>query len=111
MTNSDDEIIESLRGLANQQPVPPQGWEDDLIRRISAAPVKPPPPKWWSRQGRQAPRRWRPLFAEVGAALAIAAVVVLSIQAVFHPAPTSNVNGPSAAKSPVTSPTTGVSTP
>ena len=111
MINSDEELIESLRELATQHPVPPAGWEDDLLRRISAIPVRSSIPlaKLW--RGRPAHQRWRPLFAEVGAALAIAAVVVLSIQAVFHPGTPSIVNGPSAATSPVTSPTTGVPSP
>ena len=111
MINSDNELIESLRELATQQPVPPAGWEDDLFRRISATPVRSSIPPAKLLRGRPAHQRWRPLFAEVGAALAIAAVVVLSIQAMFHPGTPSTVNGPSAATSPVTSPTTGVSTP
>ena len=111
MIDSDNELIESLRELMTQQPVPPQGWEDDLVRRITETPVRSSIAKSWSRQRRQTHKRWRPLLAEVGAALAIAAVVVLSIQALFHPGPRPIVNGPSAATSPVTSPTTGASTP
>jgi hypothetical protein len=109
MTDSDDELIESLRESVTKPPAPPRGWEDDLIRRLRETPVRPSIPWSWSRQHRQAHRRWWPLFAEIGAALAIAAVVVLSIQAVFHPRPRSTVNGPVPVTAPATSPTTGPS--
>jgi photosystem II stability/assembly factor-like uncharacterized protein len=102
MINSDDELIESLRELVAQQPAPPPAWEDDLIRRISETPVRSSIAQAGSRLGRQAHKRWRPLLAEIGAALAIAAVVVLSIQAFFHPGPRSTLNGPVALTSPAT---------
>ena len=111
MINSDDELIESLRELVAQQPAPPPGWEDDLIRRISETPVRSSIAQAGSRLGRQAHRRWRPLLAEIGAALAIAAVVVLSIQVFFHPGPRSPLNGPVVLTSPATLPTTAAPTP
>jgi hypothetical protein len=94
MINSDNELIESLRELVTQQSTPPPGWEDDLIRRIRETPVRPSIVRARSRQGRQAHKRWRPVLAEVGAALAIAAVIVLSIQGFFHPGTRSTLNGP-----------------
>jgi photosystem II stability/assembly factor-like uncharacterized protein len=102
MIDSDNELIESLRELVIHQSAPPQGWEDDLIRRIGETSVSSSIPLARSRRGRPTHQRWRSLLAEIGAALAIAAVVVLSIQAVFHPVPRSIVNGPSAVTSPAT---------
>ena len=78
MINPDDELIESLREQVTHPPAPPPGWEDDLIRRISETPARSSMAKWWSARSRQAQRRWRPLVAELGAALAIAAVVVIT---------------------------------
>ena len=102
MIDSDDELIELLRELVTQQSTPPRGWEDDLLRRISETPVRSSIAHAGSRQGRQTHKRWRPLLAEIGAALAIAAVVVLSIQVFFHPGARSTRNGPVAATSPTT---------
>jgi photosystem II stability/assembly factor-like uncharacterized protein len=102
MINSDDELIESLRELVSQPPAPPHGWEDDLIRRISDTPVRSSIAKSWSWQSRQGHKRWRPVLAEIGAALSIAAVVVLSIQVFFHPGPSSTPNGSVAQTSPAT---------
>ena len=111
MSNSDNELIEFLRELVTQQPTPPPGWEDDLIRRISETRVRSSLAPAGSRQGGQTHQRWRPLWAEIGAALAIAAVVVLSIQAFFHPGPRSISNGPVAVTAPDTTPSTRVSSP
>ncbi len=111
MTNSDDDLIESLRELVTKPPVPPRGWEDELIRRISETPIRSSTAMSWALPSRHAPRMWRPLLAEIGAALAIAAVVVLTIQAVFHPAPRSTVHGPVAVTAPAASPTTGAPIP
>ncbi|MGA8417478.1 MAG: hypothetical protein WB808_12760 [Candidatus Dormiibacterota bacterium] len=105
MIDSDNELIESLRKLVAQQPIPPDGWEDGLIRGITETSVSSSIPLVRSRRGRPTHQRWRPLWAEIGAALAIAAVVVLSIQAIFHPGPRS-ITGPVALTSPATSPTT-----
>lgn len=100
MTNSDNELIASLREQVTQQSVPPPGWEDDLIRRISEHPAKPSfaRARWLHR--RAAHKRWRPVLAEAGAALAIAAVVVVGIQVVFHhPSPTGTAS-PAPSQSP-----------
>ncbi len=111
MIDSDNELIESLRELVTHQSVPPQGWEDDLIRRITETSVSSSIPLARARRGRPTQQRWRPLLAEIGAALAIAAVVVLSIQAIFHPGLRSPLNGPVALTSPATSPTTSAASP
>jgi photosystem II stability/assembly factor-like uncharacterized protein len=99
MTSSDDEIIESLRELVARQSVPPPGWEDDLIRTISEHSPKSSiaPSRSW--RGRQAQKGWWPVLAEAGAALAIAAVVVVGIQVVFHHPNTAGTASPSPSRS------------
>jgi photosystem II stability/assembly factor-like uncharacterized protein len=100
MSNADDEIIASLRELVAQQSVPPLGWEDDLIRKISEHPPKSSTATARSPRGRQEHKRWRPALAEVGAALAIAAVVVVGIQVVFHHPSSTGTASPSPSHSP-----------
>ena len=112
MINSDDELIESLRELMTQQPVPPPGWEDDLIRRISETQVRSTvAAPAGSTQGRQTHKRLRSLLAEGGAALAIAAVVVLSIQAFFHSGSKPTSKGPVGATASATSRSSASPTP
>jgi hypothetical protein len=104
MSDPDNELIDSLRELVTHQSVPPPAWEDDLIRRISETPVRSPLARRLWPQGHQGHKWWRPALAEAGGALAIAAVVVLSIHVFFQPGPSPAVKGP--VTSPATSPTT-----
>jgi photosystem II stability/assembly factor-like uncharacterized protein len=109
MSDSDNELLDSLRDLVTHQSIPPPGWEDDLIRRISAGPVRPSIARSLWPRGWRSHSRWQRALAEAGAALAIAAVVVLSIHVFFQP--NSALKGPVPVTSPATSPTTNAPSP
>lgn len=103
MSDSDNELLDALRELVTHQSTPPPGWEGDLIQKISAVPVRLPVARRLWPRGRKPHTWWRPALAEAGAALAIAAVVVLSIHVFFQP--NSALKGPVPLTSPATSPT------